>query len=54
MGGAEASLGCRFLDKILINNFLEENQMVDYGLKDKVAVITGADNPWGIGAKRLI
>lgn len=24
--------------------------MVDYGLKDKVAVITGANNPWGIGA----
>ena len=24
--------------------------MVNYGLKDKVAVITGANNPWGIGA----
>ena len=24
--------------------------MVDYGLKDKVAVITGANNPWGIGS----
>ena len=24
--------------------------MVDYGLKNKVAVITGANNPWGIGA----
>ena len=24
--------------------------MVDYGLKDKVAIITGANNPWGIGA----
>lgn len=24
--------------------------MIDYGLKDKVAVITGANNPWGIGA----
>ena len=24
--------------------------MVDYGLKDKVALITGANNPWGIGA----
>ena len=23
--------------------------MVDYGLKDKVAIITGANNPWGIG-----
>ncbi len=24
--------------------------MVDYGLKNRVAVITGANNPWGIGA----
>ena len=24
--------------------------MVDYGLKNKIAVITGANNPWGIGA----
>ena len=24
--------------------------MVDYGLKDRVAIITGANNPWGIGA----
>ena len=24
--------------------------MIDYGLKNKVAVITGANNPWGIGA----
>ena len=24
--------------------------MVDYGLKDNVAIITGATNPWGIGA----
>ena len=24
--------------------------MVDYGLRDKVAIITGANNPWGIGA----
>ncbi len=24
--------------------------MVDYGLKHKVALITGANNPWGIGA----
>ena len=24
--------------------------MVDYGLKDKVVIITGANNPWGIGA----
>ena len=24
--------------------------MVDYGLCNKVAIITGANNPWGIGA----
>ena len=24
--------------------------MVDYGLKDRVVIITGANNPWGIGA----
>ena len=24
--------------------------MVEYGLKDKVAIITGSNNPWGIGA----
>ena len=24
--------------------------MVDYGIKNKVAIITGANNPWGIGA----
>ena len=24
--------------------------MVDYGLQDRVAIITGANNPWGIGA----
>ena len=24
--------------------------MINYGLKDKVALITGANNPWGIGA----
>ena len=24
--------------------------MVDFGLKDRVAIITGANNPWGIGA----
>ena len=24
--------------------------MVDYGLKDRVTIITGANNPWGIGA----
>ena len=24
--------------------------MVDYGLTDRVAIITGANNPWGIGA----
>ena len=24
--------------------------MIDYGLKDRVAIITGTNNPWGIGA----
>ena len=24
--------------------------MIDYGLENKVALITGANNPWGIGA----
>ena len=24
--------------------------MVDYGLRNKVAIVTGANNPWGIGA----
>lgn len=28
--------------------------MVDYRLKDKVALITGANNPWGIGAATAI
>ena len=28
--------------------------MVDYGLKDRVAIITGANNPWGIGAKTAL
>ena len=28
--------------------------MVNYGLKDRVAIITGANNPWGIGATTAI
>ena len=28
--------------------------MADYGLKDKVALITGANNPWGIGATTVL
>ena len=28
----------------------EVAQMVNYGLKNRVAIITGANNPWGIGA----
>jgi len=28
--------------------------MVDYGLKNKVALITGANNPWGIGATTAV
>ena len=31
-------------------NFAGVILMVNYGLKDKVAIITGANNPWGIGA----
>ena len=27
-----------------------ERKMVDYGLKNRVAIITGANNPQGIGA----
>ena len=26
------------------------NKMIDYGLKDRVVIITGINNPWGIGA----
>lgn len=29
---------------------MEEIKVIDYGLKNKVAIITGANNPWGIGA----
>ena len=36
------------------SQFVEVIQMVDYGLKDKVAIITGANNPWGIGATTAI
>lgn len=28
--------------------------MIDYGLKNKVAIITGANNPWGIGATTIL
>ncbi len=28
--------------------------MVNYGLKDRVAIVTGANNPWGIGAATAI
>ena len=31
-----------------------EEQMVEYGLKDKVVLITGANNPWGIGATTVL
>ena len=30
--------------------FKEDYLMIDYGLAGKVAIITGANNPWGIGA----
>lgn len=29
---------------------MEKKQVVNYGLKNKVTIITGANNPWGIGA----
>ena len=29
---------------------MEEDNMVDYGLKGRVALITGVNNPQGIGA----
>ena len=28
--------------------------MIDYGLKNRVAIITGANNPWGIGANAAL
>jgi 3-oxoacyl-[acyl-carrier protein] reductase len=28
--------------------------MIDYGLKDKIVIITGANNPWGIGASTAL
>ena len=28
--------------------------MVDYGFKDKVAIITGANNPQGVGAATVL
>ena len=28
--------------------------MINYGLKDRVALITGANNPWGIGATTVL
>ena len=29
---------------------MEKVRMINYGLKDRVVIITGANNPWGIGA----
>ena len=28
--------------------------VVDYGLKDRVVIVTGANNPWGIGATTAV
>ena len=36
--------------KVSVYSIAEVNDMVDYGLNDRVAIITGANNPWGIGA----
>ena len=33
---------------------LGRNYMIDYGLKDRVAIITGANNPQGIGAQTAL
>ena len=38
------------LDKLESDAQTGEISMVNYGLTDKVAIITGANNPWGIGA----
>ena len=36
--------------KGIYSQFAEVIQMVDYGLRDRVALITGVNNPQGIGA----
>jgi 3-oxoacyl-[acyl-carrier protein] reductase len=36
--------------KYVTFQFFGEDEMINYGLKDKVAIITGANNPQGIGA----
>ncbi|MBO5836446.1 MAG: SDR family NAD(P)-dependent oxidoreductase, partial [Oscillospiraceae bacterium] len=33
-----------------MSNKCEVTQMINYGLENRVAIITGANNPWGIGA----
>ena len=37
-------------NKFKLVEYEEAAQMVNYGLKNRVAIITGANNPWGIGA----
>jgi 3-oxoacyl-[acyl-carrier protein] reductase len=37
-------------NKFKLVEYGEAAQMVNYGLKNRVAIITGANNPWGIGA----
>ena len=39
-----------FYNKFKLVEYEEAAQMVNYGLKNRVAIITGANNPWGIGA----
>ena len=36
--------------KYVTLQFFGEDEMINYGLKDKVAIVTGANNPEGIGA----
>ena len=36
--------------KMTIKIEMEKVRMINYGLKDRVVIITGANNPWGIGA----
>ena len=39
-----------FARKTEKRRYVRRDRMIDYGLKNKVAIITGANNPWGIGA----
>ena len=47
-----AGIAC--LQRFHLSDTEEEPQMIDYGLKGKVAIVTGANNPQGIGAATAI